>query len=469
MLCLAFGAGLAAWAWPYLVDDAFIAAGYARHLAGELHYGFQAGPATDGVTGPLWLLPLALFARSGLDAVVGAKLFGALATGLAVALVHRFSARRAGGQARSVFLALWLGSAAPVWIWAIGGLETGLATLLVTLLITGALRRPAPAAGRVGAAAALLSWLRPELLPLSAYALLLVQYRSRNRRAGAWALSLALLGLGGVLLFRQLFFGHWLPLSAHAKPPLFVHGARYVLECATTPAALSLWPFIAAAVRWGGRVARALCVSLTILALSLLLAGGDWMAGARLFVPGVPLAAYVAAQGAWRMWQRRRAWAVALVALAGLVRVPAAALEANAARRSGLLREARLPALLAALQQDQGPVALLDIGAVGYRGGRQVIDLGGLIEPRVAYARGGHLAKHIDAAWLAQKAPGVIVLHSRVRPRVDAAGHVRFFAGYPVERRVLAMPWVWQRYRVRSVIEYDVDYFYLVLAKAPQG
>jgi len=43
---------------------------------------------------------------------------------------------------------------------------------------------------------------------------------------------------------------------------------------------------------------------------------------------------------------------------------------------------------------------------------------------------------------------------------------VRWFAGYPVERHVLSMPWIVRNYRAREVIAYDRDYFYVVLTRA---
>jgi hypothetical protein len=58
-------------AWPYTVDDAFIVARYARRLADGRGYTFNLGPPSDGVTGPLWLLPAGsrasrVWTRSGL-------------------------------------------------------------------------------------------------------------------------------------------------------------------------------------------------------------------------------------------------------------------------------------------------------------------------------------------------------------------------------------------------------------------
>ena len=55
-----------------------------------------------------------------------------------------------------------------------------------------------------------------------------------------------------------------------------------------------------------------------------------------------------------------------------------------------------------------GPVALLDVGAVGLACVTQpLLDLGGLTEPRVAYAPGPHLDKQLDAAWLAAR-PAIV-------------------------------------------------------------
>ena len=97
----------------------------------------------------------------------------------------------------------------------------------------------------------------------------------------------------------------------------------------------------------------------------------------------------------------------------------------------------------------------LDVGALAFMSRAEVIDIGGLTEPRIAYARGGHLDKQLDARWLgSDEHRNCIILHSRERPRVDSEGRVRWFSGYPVERRVLAMSWVMERYRAQAVLEH---------------
>jgi hypothetical protein len=111
----------------------------------------------------------------------------------------------------------------------------------------------------------------------------------------------------------------------------------------------------------------------------------------------------------------------------------------------------------------------LDVGALGDVTDNPIVDLGGLTEPRIAYAPGGHLDKRVSSAWLRAQSPALIVLHSSERPRIDAAGHVRWFRGFPVERRVLEMDWVLRGYQVRDVIAYARDYYYVLLAPAALG
>jgi hypothetical protein len=95
------------------------------------------------------------------------------------------------------------------------------------------------------------------------------------------------------------------------------------------------------------------------------------------------------------------------------------------------------------------------------------VDLGGLTEPTIAYARGAHLDKHVDEAWLAKRSPGMVMLHSRERPRVDAQHNLRWFAGYPVERRVLGFAWM-RAYQVQEIFAYAPAYYYVLLVpRAP--
>ena len=451
-----------AYVWPFSVDDSYILAQYARRIAEGHGYTFRDGPPSDGVTGPLWLPGLVVAARLGLDPAIASKVLGgacALVTGWLLVDTLR-------GQAlfrRSAALAVpFVLTSVPFTTWAVAGLETAGAALLSLLLARAASARPPGRTWLAAVASAGLPWLRPELLP---FALTLLGYLLlHDRRRGLWALLGLLAGLGSLALFRLALFGDPLPMVAEAKPAVLVHGANYVFV--TAARASGLWLLVVFA--WSLGVARsrewALTAALAVHAAAVLLAGGDWMPGMRLFAPVVPVAALALAPLLARRSLHARRQVAVVASVLMLLRGAEMAQELAAARQGGLELTRTAHELARALAGVDGPVVALDVGALAYWSGAQVVDLGGLTEPRIARVPGGHLDKRVDAAWLEQLRPARIVLHSRVRPKVDASGRVRWFAGYPVEQHVLSMPWVLEGYRVQRVIEHASNYFYVVLA-----
>lgn len=465
---LAWGTVLAivavlAYVWPFSVDDSYIVASYARRLATGLGYTFRAGPPTDGVTGPLWLVPLAAGARAGLDAALVSKVSGGLcALGTLVWLVRELHGRALGARAAAI-AALFLATSVPFVTWAVAGLETAAAGLCTLALALGAGARPRVRPGLCAVASAALFWLRPELAPL-ALTLLAFAY-VREPRAGLWAAALALASAAGVLAFRWLMFGHAWPMVSAAKPGVLAHGASYVFTAAIQLPALLLVGLLGwGIIRHGSSRERALCCALGVHALAVLLAGGDWMPGLRLFAPVAPLAALALGPVLARWSVRRAAQAAVVALLLFAVRLHETVAETREARAGGLALQRTATELARALGDVDGVLVALDVGALAYSLPNDVVDLGGLTEPHIAYAPGGHLDKRVDARWLESLRPARIILHSRERPRVDARGKVRWFAGYPVERRVLGMRWVLEHYRVERVIEHARDYFYVVLA-----
>src|SRR5262245_60574303 len=155
-------------AWPYTVDDAFIVARYARRLALGQGYTFNPGPPTDGVTGPLWLLPGWLASLAGLDAVRAAKLAGLVCTALAGALLVQRLTRRRYGTRYACAAALLLACQPTLGAWGVAGLETGAATLAVTIAWLALSARPRVQRWTLAAALAVLPWLRPELTLVAA-------------------------------------------------------------------------------------------------------------------------------------------------------------------------------------------------------------------------------------------------------------------------------------------------------------
>jgi hypothetical protein len=114
-------------------------------------------------------------------------------------------------------------------------------------------------------------------------------------------------------------------------------------------------------------------------------------------------------------------------------------------------------------------VALLDVGYLGYASGVPVVDLGGLTDPRIARMPGGHLQKRIDPEYFRQRDPHVIVLHSSSPPVLGPGGRLLAFDGYPVERRIAALAFVRERFRVHAVIRFAPGYLYVVLARPGSG
>ena len=446
--------------WPYTVDDAFIVARYARNLVSGQGYAMNPGVPSDGVTGPLWLAPYLLALGLRLDPVASAKLIGAVCASASAWLVLRRLRARAFGSVAAwpacILLALspGLGSA------GVAGLETGAATLLLTLAALAATHKPHTLALRLGCCVAALAWLRPELA--LACAVLLAYALLRDRRSGALALALAASGALALLAFRIGMFGDWLPLSVRAKPGSLAHGLRYAgtsLVLATSLVGLGLATLGALRGRAEERVYFAVLLAH---AIALVLVGGDWMPGYRLLVPVLPLYALLAGWGLARTFARRSLWWAIALGLACLV--PAADLvtripeiEAAGASQRGAER------LATRLRAQARVVALLDAGYLAYASEVEVVDLGGLTDRTIAHMPGGHLDKRITPEYFAQRAPDTIVLHAASAPRVAADGRLLTLTGYPVERRVASLPLVQARYRVTHVERYAPHYYYVVL------
>lgn len=452
-------------AWPYTVDDAYVLARYAHRLAEGLGYTMLDGPPTDGVTGPLGLLPGIVAALLGGDPLIASKLTGLAAAALAAILVVDRAGRGGTGQA---WIAAALLSPPFLALSAVSGLETGLATLVFTIVAcavwrsgshgSGPVVGPGPAADWPLALLLLIPWLRPELFP-AALALAGLSFR-RGRRAGGAASVALLLGLVSVALFRTWMFGSPLPMSALAKPADLSHGLVYVGRAVLVVYGVGVVPLVVAA-----RHREPLVLVLGVHGLALALAGGDWMPGFRLLVPLLPLSALVLSAPLAELTRAHRARGVGAVFACVMVPLVASGLALDSARASGAARSGATSALARWLETQPGPIALVDVGFLVYEAEAPIVDLGGITEPEVAHLEGGHVSKHISEAWLRARAPSVIVLHSSSPPRADEDGRLRWLAGHPVEERVARMPWIIERFRVERMIEHAPGYHYVVLVR----
>lgn len=449
-------------AWPYTVDDAFVLARYASRLASGHGWTFVDGPATDGVTGPLGIVPGALGALVGLEPVSCSKLVGlgsaALATGLAV----RRARRRAIGPLAGWTACAFAAASGTIGIWGAAGLETGLATLAATGLALAVTARPRRLGWAVVCAVAIPA-LRPELVPFAG--VLALGLLRRDRSAGlrvvlALGASLAVLALG-----RALAFGSPLPMALAAKPGSLADGGRYVLSAAAFAlGGLALVPAALGAQR-SGRV-RWVLGALAAHAAAVLVAGGDWMPGYRLFAPILPLQAWIVGVGVAELVRERRAGSrVALAALLLSVALPTLDLVAQLGpvRDAGAAREREGRALAAFLDAHATRVALVDVGFLAWVGHFEPVDLAGITDPEIARISRGHVDAPVTGAMLLDRGVDAIVLSSRSEPALDADGNLTALAGHPTERRLAVDPAVRASFRVAHRLRYSSSTWYVVL------
>lgn len=454
---------LGALSWPYTVDDAFVIGRYAARLAEGRGYTFVDGPATDGITGPPFVLVGLLGAVAGLDPVEAAKAFGLSCGVLAIVVLHRAARRRVVGSLSAHVGCAFLTLAPSYLTWSVAGLETGLAALACILLAESVLLTPRP--WSAGLWAALLVSLRPECAPMSAA---LISYLVRRRPSAAWpAIALPALAMIGVAAFRQALFGAIDPLSLAAKPADLAHGATYVFRVLTYGTALTSLPLAVLATR-GSRRMRVLGVALIVHLVAVGLAGGDWMPGVRLFVPALPLLSWMVGVGAADLVRRRASPRALPVAIAGLLIAPALlfVFETSRARQAGEARERQGRALIAALEREGvRRVALIDIGFLSYASDLTPIDLGGITDPSIGRLPGAHLDKPVTGAMLIDRDADAIVLHSSTEPRTDEDGHLTALSGFPIERRLAMDENIRSAYRAGEVIPYAEGYYYVILTR----
>jgi hypothetical protein len=414
----------------FTVDDALITARVASHLAAGLGHRFNpAGPIVDAVTPLGYAHLLALTGQgSALEMLERARVLGLVAH-LAAAVIFGVLLPDSGRGRWSALLVFAV--SAPLAAWASSGMETGIVTLLAVLGLLPSV------AGTV--CAGLAAAFRPELLP---FALVLAAGRAvlcasspadRVRRL-ALALGLALAPAVAVGLVRVAWFGTPAPLATLAKPSDLAHGFRYGLGGAILTAAplLSLAP---SALRRADGWTRSLVLAVAAHVAAVTLAGGDWMALYRLFVPVLPaalLAGARLAEHSTRLADGARTGVALLVSviLAAYVGWPARNV---AGHRLELVRSACGP--LAGARS----VAALDVGWVGAATRAPVLDLAGVTDPVVARLPGGHTSKRIpEGLFESREVDTVVLLLAPGSGPVSNFGALRF--ARVVEQRVADFP-----------------------------
>ncbi len=404
-IALAAGsAAFAAWMWGFTIDDAFISIRYARHVASGVGYRFNAdGPATDGVTPLVWPFVLAPFARAAAQAV----LFRAKCINLVAWLCAAFflgkrigaaDAKIAWRIAAVVFVAIDL----PVVAGAVSGMETGVATALVTFAALEADRDRLYVACVLAGISALF---RPELAAWALTLALVLAVTSRSPKKIALACLLAIAPFFAVVAIRLAVFGRAGPLSLLAKPSDLEHGASYAVAAAVA----TLTPLLAFAPRGifrASNATRALAAAAVVHFLAIASVGGDWMPYARLAAPIAPSLALVFVRSVSTSNQIA-AILRAIVAFGFGARLLVVA--APAGRHVEDDRDRLIEASRQYLQNAH-VIASADIGWPTAASEAHIVDLAGLTDPNIAALGGGHTSKRVDPAMIIDAHPDVVLL-----------------------------------------------------------
>jgi len=388
--------------WGVPVDDAYIHFQYARNLAAGHGFAFNPDQPMPGSTSPLWVVLLAIPAMAGAPLWLTAKVLGVAFLALSSVLIWRLAGRfteRPGVALTAGLLTAIDGRLA----WAA---PSGMEITLFAALSVGALlaRDDIAMHGADGRRQGLLALLcglaanaRPEGYLLAALLLFDVVNRDRpSLRAVAVAGAIVAALVLPYIIFCQATTGHPLPTTFYAKAGS--HGlpatkqylqAQIFFGLLTNPAAALMAP-VGAVVLWRqGKAARlAVLWPLSLVLVQAVLSPLAYHFG-RYTMPLDPFFALWAAIGVARLTRvggPGDRWRAALPSLV-LVVVGLLALSSWAGFYARSVRD--INTMQVALGQwvrvhapPGAPIALNDIGAITYLGGRPAIDVVGLVSPQ---------------------------------------------------------------------------------------
>ncbi|MEO5987401.1 MAG: hypothetical protein ABIU54_12575 [Candidatus Eisenbacteria bacterium] len=403
--------------WPvrgYLTDDTFIHLQYARNLAAGQGFVFNPGEHVYGSTSPLWVALLADGIAVGLDGVGWSKAMGFAATLWSVGLFLQLMRRNLRmPELRALATIVW---ASHAWMirWSLSGMETPLAVALVlagfVAFTEGEQWGSRPL--RTGSLWALAALTRPEAVFLLVLwgVFLVIDTDSRDGvRRLFFGVVPPVLIYGGWLLFARVYFGTFWPNTLAAKAAggegwayYWATFVRQVGIVGLTDAVLA-GALIAALVFGGGRLwprrfqAQRMLpwVWVTMVPVLYILRGVPVLS--RYLLPILPILSWLAWRAVERWWGgnnpdpgARRGAAVLGVGLAAL------ALTQNLFAYNNLvlpqvrswttgMHRSLIPwaEWFAAHTPPHSVIAARDIGALGFYSHRRVVDLAGLVTPKM--------------------------------------------------------------------------------------
>ncbi|HEY9070210.1 MAG TPA: hypothetical protein VIV61_08115 [Candidatus Ozemobacteraceae bacterium] len=483
--------------WGFPLDDAWIHMTFGRNLACGVGFSVNAGEPSGASTSVLWSLWLGILhllpATWGLAAVIAAVKASGIALGLAaIAGVHRFL-RAAGCSSGETLIGslMTLGAYPLAWA-ALSGMEVPLTCALCAWALALQLEAAAVPSGRRRAAAVFLWTLavlaRPENAVLLVLAIFLLWREDRGSgwRGAVRLVVTALPVIAAYVAFLLYLCGKPWPTTLEAKMsatalPLLIREGNW----AGLPAALA---------GVGGTLGDVLsfllgenCIVLAVLFLVPGLiyiirdsSGGAWARVAAFAWLALPLQAvlvalvaapesytafhgrylahtlWIAAPGgflvaaaAWR-WYGRPRWiwiaiGIGLVAMGDRQIDLARVYPLETANITNL--QVRIARWFGESLRGGGPVAINDVGAMGYFSGRRLIDLEGLITPEaISWNRSGR----IDV-FIREQRPEFVLIFPYWYPEIVARLDVfRPLLRFAIERNItgggeelvlFGMPW----------------------------
>ena len=218
---------LAAWSLPFLTDDAFISMRYAERLLGGhgLSWTDNLDPV-EGYSNLSWVLLTAALGAIGVPLQLGVRALGFVFHLLTLpAFVVAFRPREDEGWMAAALATATFACSVPVGIWTVGGLEQPLVVCCLAWGFTLSTRLMERPRARTGVLASLplgvLAVTRPDGLLFTAVIALVLAWRWRGSRSdlarAGLVVSGPLLFAAAQLAFRLMYYGEWVPNTAHAK------------------------------------------------------------------------------------------------------------------------------------------------------------------------------------------------------------------------------------------------------------
>lgn len=441
----------------FAVDDTFISLRFAENAAAGRGLVFNQGERVEGYSNFLWTLVLGVLAKLGftqrhgdLDLLIAAKAT-AFAFALGTMLLTAWLAGRlakgpgTGGSGMMSMAVLGLGGSFSFALWTMSGMETAACAFFVTLaagLVVTALARydssGTIARGRflaAGVAFGIATLIRPEEIFIWALATAGFLVWAPRRLRGVIAVTAlpTLLLHAAYLLWRYEYYGMFIPNSVVAKwgpgPIYAILGAKYMfagLIASVGVIGLGFLVLPALVKRYTACAFLATYVGSHV--AFIILSGGDWMPGFRFFVPIYPLLWLLAAASLSVLLASvtipiRSDWVAGLilVLVVGSFFASRSLVRAQFAFPTGFKQRVWLPSPdrvrtakeLRALIPSGSELALGECGYIPYfNPDTRIVDLFGLMEPKVARMPGLHMHK-MTAAYFAERRPDFYLMMVR--------------------------------------------------------